>query len=180
VAEPNAVGVIGWSFTGHHVLRLLTQYPKLVAAATVADSASLGYFPHMLAVNYFRDVRVATDKLTGGPPNLEHPGSWMERNPVYKLPMVTTPLRLEAIGPGSLLNMWETYALLRYAKRPVDYIYYPTGTHGLEMPVDRLISQGGNLDWFRYWLQGYADPSERKAVQYARWRNLGNRARVER
>jgi hypothetical protein len=29
-----------------------------------------------------------------------------------------------------------------------------------------------NLDWFRFWLQGYEDPDESKRPQYVRWRAL--------
>lgn len=36
----------------------------------------------------------------------------------------------------------------------------------------RLASQGGSVDWFRFWLQGYEDPDPSKAEQYARWRGL--------
>ena len=32
------------------------------------------------------------------------------------------------------------------------------------------ISQGGTVDLFRFWLQGYEDTDPAKAAQYARWR----------
>jgi hypothetical protein len=36
----------------------------------------------------------------------------------------------------------------------------------------RLVAQTGNVDWFRFWLQGYEDPDPTKQSQYARWRGL--------
>jgi hypothetical protein len=36
----------------------------------------------------------------------------------------------------------------------------------------RMASQGGSVDWFRFWLQGYEDPDPAKAGQYKRWREL--------
>jgi hypothetical protein len=35
-----------------------------------------------------------------------------------------------------------------------------------------MASQGGTVDWFRFWLQGEEDPDPAKAEQYARWREL--------
>jgi len=61
--------------------------------------------------------------------------------------------------------------LLRLRK-PVELVYLPEGEHILEKPWERLISQQGNVDWFRFWLQGYEDPDPAKAEQYARWREL--------
>jgi len=35
-----------------------------------------------------------------------------------------------------------------------------------------MASQGGAVDWYRFWLQGYEDPNPAKAEQYERWRAL--------
>jgi hypothetical protein len=47
-----------------------------------------------------------------------------------------------------------------------------TSEHNLTNPRMRLLSQGGTVDWFRFWLQGYEDPDPAKAEQYKRWREL--------
>ena len=39
-------------------------------------------------------------------------------------------------------------------------------------PRERMISQGGTVDWFRFWLKGEEDPDPAKAEQYTRWREL--------
>jgi hypothetical protein len=46
------------------------------------------------------------------------------------------------------------------------------GVHVLQKPWDRMISQGGNVDWFDFWLNHHEDPDSSKAAQYARWRTL--------
>ncbi|MBI2969164.1 MAG: hypothetical protein HYY36_00280 [Gammaproteobacteria bacterium] len=71
-----------------------------------------------------------------------------------------------------MLGLWETYAILRNANRAVDFLYFPEGSHGLIKPLERLGSQGGNVDWFRFWLLGYEDHDLAKAEQYRRWRKL--------
>jgi len=44
--------------------------------------------------------------------------------------------------------------------------------HVLTNPAVRMASQGGSVDWFRFWLQDYEDPDPTKTEQYARWREL--------
>ena len=57
-------------------------------------------------------------------------------------------------------------------KKPVDLITLNTREHVLTNPAVRMASQGGSVDWFRFWLQDYEDPDPSKADQYARWRDL--------
>ncbi|HEV2171949.1 MAG TPA: hypothetical protein VGR71_00195, partial [Nitrospira sp.] len=68
--------------------------------------------------------------------------------------------------------MWEPYALLERMHRPVDFIVLNTHEHVFSDPALRLAAQGGNVDWFRFWLQGYKDPDPSKVSQYARWEKL--------
>jgi hypothetical protein len=35
-----------------------------------------------------------------------------------------------------------------------------------------MASQGGSVDWFRFWLKGEEDPDPAKKEQYERWRGL--------
>jgi hypothetical protein len=35
-----------------------------------------------------------------------------------------------------------------------------------------MVSQGGSVDWFCFWLKNEEDPDPAKAEQYARWRDL--------
>ncbi len=56
--------------------------------------------------------------------------------------------------------------------KPVELVMLKTGEHEITNPAERLASQGGSVDWFRFWLQGYEDPDPAKADQYKRWREL--------
>ena len=71
-----------------------------------------------------------------------------------------------------MLGSWEWYSCLQRLEKPVDFIYLPDAAHILVRPSDRMVSQQGTLDWFRFWLQGYEDPDPVKAEQYKRWREL--------
>jgi hypothetical protein len=76
---------------------------------------------------------------------------------------------MEAIRPMQLLGEWEIYSSLKLQHKPVDLIYFPSSLHIHQRPLARLESQQGNVDWFRFWLQGYEDPDPRKSAQYRRW-----------
>ena len=75
-------------------------------------------------------------------------------------------------GRWSLLNMWEPYAELRYLHKPVDLMMLNTDEHVLTNPAVRMASQGGSVDWFRFWLNAEEDPDPVKIDQYTRWREL--------
>jgi hypothetical protein len=97
---------------------------------------------------------------------------WTKFAPGFNLDKLTTPLRIETISFASILTQWETYASLFSQGKPVDLIYFPYGDHLLQKPLERMASSQGNVDWFRFWLEGEEDPDPSKANQYARWRRM--------
>ena len=50
-----------------------------------------------------------------------------------------------------------------------DLYVFPNEPHQKFQPKHKLAVYERNLDWFRFWLQGYQDPDPSKATQYARW-----------
>jgi len=72
----------------------------------------------------------------------------------------------------SLLSDWEWHVLLTRMERPAELVFIEDGTHTLVKPWDRMVSSGGNVDWFRFWLKGEEDPAPEKSEQYARWREF--------
>jgi hypothetical protein len=152
-------------------VRLLADYPDLLAAADISDAAWWGYVLDLLLVND-PGARADIRRSTGGAPNPAALGEWFKRNPLYRVNKARAAVRIEANDPLSLVTHWELYALLHDAGRPVDYVYFPEGSHNLTKPQERYESQQGNLDWFRFWLMGEEDPDKTKAAQYAYWRTL--------
>src|SRR6185312_4967425 len=164
IVDASKVGYIGWSRTGFHELYVLAEYPRLLRAVSICDSVQAGYFQtFMLNVNSPQDLSYEMTRMSGGTLPQADLAGWFARNPLYKLSSVRAAVRIEADTGGvdnagaSVLNLWETYAVLRSAGRPVDFVYFPRGSHNQTMPAERLGSQGGNIDWFRFWLQGYED-----------------------
>jgi hypothetical protein len=173
LAEPAKIGLIAFSRTGWHTLSLLKKYPDLLAAVTLADAGLIGYVADLLGVNLSKDFSKQFAKVVGG--GIKKPEDWIGKSPMYDLSGLGTPVRLESNSPDSAMATWEMYALLRFANKPVDFWYFPQGGHILFSPVNRLGSQGGNVDWFRFWLQGFEDPDPKKAEQYKRWKRLSEK-----
>ena len=110
--------------------------------------------------------------MIGAPPFGEGLAQWLKKSPGFNLDKVKSPLMVVGQGPDVLLTMWAAYAGLRQLNKPVDLIMLNSDEHVLTNPDVRMASQGGSVDWFRFWLQGYEDPDPAKAEQYKRWREL--------
>lgn len=170
--DVNRVALIGFSRTCFHVTYTLTHSKYHFAAAAIVDGIDAGYFQYMAFANYSPPMSNEYDLLNGAPPVGDGLSLWMKRSPPFLMDRIRTPVRVQAIGPTSLLYEWNWYSGLSRLGKPVELIYIPDGTHILEKPWNRLVSQEGNVDWFRFWLKGEEDPDPAKADQYARWREL--------
>jgi dipeptidyl aminopeptidase/acylaminoacyl peptidase len=170
LVDPNKVGIIGFSRTSYHVESALIENPRSFAAATIADGVDYSYLQHHLF--YDADRADQEETIYGAKPFGEGLRRWVDRAPGFHLDRVQTPLRIEALKPCSILTEWEIYTSLREQKKPVDLIYIPDGQHILQKPLDRMASQQGNVDWFRFWLKGEEAPDPTKHEQYARWHEM--------
>jgi hypothetical protein len=98
--------------------------------------------------------------------------TWLAQSPSFHLDHITSPVLMVAQGRWDALLMWGPYSGLRYLHKPVDLVVLRDTGHVLTNPKSRLLSQGGTVDWFRFWLQEYEDPDPAKAEQYKRWHML--------
>jgi len=170
--DPSRVGIIGFSRTAWYVEQALIHAPHRYRAATLIDGVDQSYLTYMLfSVNYPLAARESEGANNSRPfgDGLEQ---WLKSAAGFNLDKVEAPVRLEAIGTVSVLGAWETYSSLFHQRKAVDFIEIPDGQHILQKPEERYASQQGNVDWFRFWLQGYIDPDSAKRGQYQRWRKL--------
>ena len=170
VVDRQRVGIIGFSRGCYYVESALIKLTGMFAAATVADGADQSYMLHR--IDYDGALARQDDSIYGVKPDGPGLQKWLAEAPGFNLDRVRTPLRIEAIGPESVLAEWELYASLREQGKPVDLIYLPDGQHILQKPLERMASQQGNVDWFRFWLQGVEDTGAGKSEQYRRWEQL--------
>lgn len=175
LVDPDRVGVVGFSHTCYFVLEALTTSTLRFKAASITDGINNGYLQYITELDTAGSlIAHAEDATIGAPPFGAGLQQWLSRSPEFKMNKVETPLQVVALGLGGpkVLSMWEPYAALRYLNKPVDFIVLTGDEHVLTNPAARVASQGGTVDWFRFWLKGEEDPDPAKAEQYARWRKL--------
>jgi hypothetical protein len=166
--DRNRVGITGFSRAYWYVAYTLTHSKHHFAAATLADGVDYSYFQYMVFSEFGREFEPVYD----GPPYGKNMSRWLKQSPAFLMDKIETPLRIQTLGPESLLLDWHWYSGLSLLGKPVEKIYVPEGAHILEKPWDRMVSQQGNVDWFCFWLKGEEDPDPTKAEQYKRWREL--------
>jgi dipeptidyl aminopeptidase/acylaminoacyl peptidase len=191
IADSTKIGLQGYSVTGGTVLYFLTR-SKYAIAAAIAANAYYGSFMQFISFaatdvaagssleRFYREVYPANRRAQGSADS----GNWMTRRfgleldslPAFQIDRVKAPLLLSA-GRDELLSMWEVFEALRIMDKPVEYVYLPDAEHNILKPSERMTSQQGAVDWFRFWLQGYEDPAPAKREQYARWRRLREQQR---
>jgi dipeptidyl aminopeptidase/acylaminoacyl peptidase len=171
--DSNRVGIIGFSRTCYYVLHALTLGHMKFKAASITDGVDAGYLQYLTSVDRGDDgLAREYNAMIGAAPFGEGLENWFLRSPEFNMDEIQTPLQVVALGRQSTLLMWEPYAVLRYLAKPVDLLVINTNEHILSNPEARLISQGTTVDWFRFWLQNYEDPSPAKYAQYKRWEVL--------
>jgi dipeptidyl aminopeptidase/acylaminoacyl peptidase len=173
LVDPDRIGIIGFSRTCYYVLEALTTSTLHFKAASITDGVNFGYLQYLTSINtggngFAHEANV----ITGAPPFGAGLEEWLKRSPDFNMDKVTAPLLIVALGRPSVLSMWEPYAALRYLSKPVDLIVLKNAEHILSNPAARIASQGGTVDWFRFWLQDYEDSDPAKVKQYKRWETL--------
>jgi dipeptidyl aminopeptidase/acylaminoacyl peptidase len=178
LADSDRIGITGFSRSDYFTLAALTSGSVHYAAASINDGVDEGYLQYMLGSD--SNQRLGADEdgadeeaVIGARPFGEGLKQWLKKSPPFNMDKVSTPLRSVTHGgaPG-LLYVWEPYAALRYLNKPVDLIAIASDEHILTNPAARMASQGGAVDWFRFWLQGYESSDQTKAGQYRRWEKL--------
>jgi dipeptidyl aminopeptidase/acylaminoacyl peptidase len=176
--DENKVGIMGFSRTSWLVDFMLTHSKFKFAAASSADSGVYNYGSYWLSNNGL--IMKGSAAQYGGPPYGESFRNWLAYAPAFNAENVETPLLMEYteswIGDEPL-SAHEFFVALRSEGKPADLYYYPRGEHELDTPAERVASLQRNVDWFRFWMQGYERPDPEVAEQYRRWRSLkGDRA----
>jgi len=91
---------------------------------------------------------------------------------------VETPLLINAADHEYL--MWlGLITEMRAARKPVEMYVFADEYHTKWQPTHRLAMYNRNIDWLRFWLQGYEDPDASKRAMYTRWEGMRAPARAK-
>lgn len=96
---------------------------------------------------------------------------WSTISPVFHVKDIHAAI-LANVAEHERFGFQELWSLMRYAHKPMETYIYADEYHGKFQPEHLAAIQHRNVDWLRFWLQGYEDPDPAKAERYARWRRM--------
>lgn len=89
---------------------------------------------------------------------------------MYQLDKIRAPILFQQPEKEFRLTLDYTLPLMR--RHQADIYVFPNETHIKFQPRHKLAVYERTVDWFRFWLQGYEDPSPAKVGQYRVWRQM--------
>jgi dipeptidyl aminopeptidase/acylaminoacyl peptidase len=172
LVDKSNVGIIGFSSTSWQTDFMITHSDFPFAAVSSADSGIRNYGSYWM-LNSKKSMNDYEDVL-GGPPYGLTLENTLRFAPAFNAQNVKSPVLMEYSSfPGDLTGNMEFFVALKRQGKAVDMFYYPNGEHVLDTPGERIASLQRNVDWFRFWMQGFenaAPPYDPE--QYVRWESL--------
>ena len=167
LVDPKRVGMGGLSY-GSEVTMWTVAQSQIVKAASVSGvSVTPTYYLFNSLREGFRG-RVRRSWQLGSPE--ETPERWREISPAFHLDRIRTPLLFQV--PEQEYRMMLDYALPLVRREQGDLYVFPEEAHIKFQPRHKLAVYERNIDWFRFWLQGYKDPDPGKVAQYGIWERM--------
>jgi dipeptidyl aminopeptidase/acylaminoacyl peptidase len=181
LVDSTKVGIIGFSRTGWYTEFILAHSNAHYRAATVADNLQYSLGEYWLS--HDGGTTKSHDLTYGGPPYGATFKNWLNYSVSFNLDKIHTPLLMEEMGYGlpydnvrappiGLAASFEVFTGLNRLSKAVELYYYPNEGHTPEHPLARLATLQRNVDWYRFWLQGYERPNPEDPDQFVRWRRL--------
>lgn len=171
--DPLRVGMGGLSF-GSEATMWVAFNSDLLAAASISSPALEPSYYWFNGVRG-RDTHEKLFQAWGLKAPEETPDRWKLLSAALNVDRVKAPLLMQMPEQEARL-VSELHARLTHSATPSELHVFPDEPHFKVQPRHKLAAYRRNLDWFRYWLQGYSDPDPAKAEQYRRWDALAKRA----
>ena len=155
IADPERLGVMGWSYGGFMTSWAITQTKRFRAASVGAGVTNLMSF-------------TGTADIPGFLPDYFHGEYWdkfdayRNHSAMFQIKGVTTPTLIqhgERDERVPLSQGLELYNALKRQGCKTKMIIYPRTPHGIEEPRLMLDCMNRNLDWFDQYLGGSARKS---------------------
>jgi len=162
------VGMGGLSFGTEVTLWTVMKSDLLAAASVTSIGMSRNYylFGSMRGETYSKQLKEfwqlgALD---------ETPERWQLLSPAAYLDKIKTPILMQM--PEQEYVMALDYAVPLIQGHRADLYVFPNEPHQKFQPRHKLAAYERNVDWFRFWLQGYEDSDPAKRDEYKRWRAM--------
>jgi dipeptidyl aminopeptidase/acylaminoacyl peptidase len=150
VADPDRLGVMGWSYGGYMTSWIITQTRRFKAASVGAGVTNLMSFTGTA------DIPGFIPDYFGGE-FWDVFDNWRSRSAMFNVKGVTTPTLIQHGERDLRVPISQGYELYNALKRqgvPAKMVVYPRQPHGLQEPQLQLDSMKRNLEWFEQWVLG--------------------------
>jgi dipeptidyl aminopeptidase/acylaminoacyl peptidase len=155
VADPERVGVMGWSNGGYLTNCVLTAAPELFKAA----SSGAGVLSQVIQWGTEDTPGHVINFMEGLP--WEVPERYRAASPLFALDRVRTPTLIHVGGADPRVPPAHSRALYRalhhYLGVPCELVVYPGEPHGLTTAANRMAKIRWDLAWFDKYLLGRGD-----------------------
>lgn len=165
--DPGRVGMGGLSY-GSEVTMWTLMYSDVLSAASVSTPTIT---PTWYLFNSLREgfAEMVMDRWQVGSPE-ETPERWRTMSPVFNRHRINAPIIFQMSEQEYLLAL--EYALPMLQEHKADIYVFADEPHIKFRPKHQLAAYERNLDWFRFWLQGYESSLRSDRDQYAIWRSM--------
>jgi dipeptidyl aminopeptidase/acylaminoacyl peptidase len=153
VADPDRLGVMGWSYGGYMTSWIITQTDRFKAASVGAG------LPNLMSFSGTADVPDFVVDYFGGE-FWEEPEAWQAHSALFNIDGVTTPTLIQHGEEDRRVPISQAYELRNALSRQdvdVTMVVYPRQPHGIQEPKLQLDAMHRNLSWFDRWVLGRSD-----------------------
>lgn len=153
IADPDKLGMMGWSAGGHLSSWTLTQTGRFKAISTGAGAVN------WISMYAESDVQSVREFYLGGKP-YDTWDNFIRESALKYVKNAKTPTLIhvgEADQRVPKPQSDELYMALKKLGVPVEYIVYPGMPHGLTEPRYQLVKMVSEFNWFEKWIKGKKD-----------------------
>jgi len=154
VADPERLGVMGWSYGGYMTSTIITKTKRFKAASAGAPVTNL------MSFNGTADIPAFIPDYFGGE-FWDNPDIYRKHSAMFNIKGVTTPTLIQhgdADVRVPISQGYELYNALKSQGVPTRMIVLPRQPHGPNEPRMQMAAMQSNLDWF----EKYLGPASRR------------------
>jgi dipeptidyl aminopeptidase/acylaminoacyl peptidase len=144
VADPQRLGVMGWSYGGYMTSWVITQTKRFKAASIGAPVTNL------MSFNGTADIPSFVPDYFGAE-FWENPEAYQKHSAMFNIKGASTPsliLHGERDERVPISQGYELYTALKRQGTPVRMVTYPRQPHGIQEPRLLLDAAKRNVEWF--------------------------------
>ena len=149
IAQPDKLGIMGWSFGGHHTFWGITRTTRFAAASAGAGANDLISMYSQTDMPEFYHTYL-------GPRPWENFALYEQRSAYRFVKNVTTPVLIQVgeadrrVPAEQSIQFYE--AMKGIGRAPVELVLYPGQPHGIADPRLSHDLMARNVDWFTRWI----------------------------